>query len=121
MRVFIILCCVALGTVDDALAALSRFTNYERTRADGPHAFDLARPRALLERLSSPHLAVGPRVVQVAGTKGKGSTARFLESIFCAAGLRTGCFTSPHLQSVRERIAVDGRPIAEAAFAARVE
>jgi len=111
---------VTLRTVEDALQALSRLTNYERTRADGPRAFDLARPRALLERLGSPHFALGARVVQVAGTKGKGSVARFLESVFCAAGLRTGCFTSPHLQDVRERIAVDGTPISEAAFAGRI-
>jgi dihydrofolate synthase/folylpolyglutamate synthase len=110
-----------MRTVDEALQALSRLTNYERTRADGPRDFDLARPTRLLERLGAPHRRVGARVVQVAGTKGKGSTARFVDGIFRAAGLRTGRFLSPHLESVRERIAVDGALIEEAAFAAHVE
>jgi dihydrofolate synthase/folylpolyglutamate synthase len=112
---------VTLRTVEDALEALSGFTNLERTRVNGPRDFDLSRPRRLLERLGSPHHRLGARVVQVAGTKGKGSTARFVESILRRAGLRTGRFLSPHLESVLERIAVDGEPIAEADFAACVE
>jgi len=110
-----------LRTVDEALRALSRLTNYERTRADGPRDFNLDRPRRLLERLGAPQERLGPRVIQVAGTKGKGSTARFLASILQAAGLRTGLHTSPHLEHVRERIVLDGRPIAEADFAACIE
>jgi dihydrofolate synthase/folylpolyglutamate synthase len=110
-----------LRTVADAMQALSRLTNYERTRADGPRDFDLARPEGLLARLGAPHRRLGARVVQVAGTKGKGSTARFLDAIFRAAGLRTGRFLSPHLETVRERIAIDGALIPEAAFAACVE
>ena len=109
-----------MNTAADALAALQSLTNYERTRADGPRSFDLSRPRGLLERLGSPHEALGPRVVQVAGTKGKGSTARFLDAIFRAAGLRTGRFLSPHLESVLERIAVDDGWIAEKDFARHV-
>ena len=110
-----------MRTVDEALRALSRLTNYERTRADGPRDFNLSRPARLLERLGAPHRRVGTRVVQVAGTKGKGSTARFVDGIFRAAGLRTGRFLSPHLESVRERIAVDGALIEEAEFAGHVE
>jgi dihydrofolate synthase/folylpolyglutamate synthase len=110
-----------MRTVEEALQALSRLTNYERTRADGPRDFNLSRPARLLERLGAPHRRVGTRVVQVAGTKGKGSTARFVDGIFRAAGLRTGRFLSPHLESVRERIAVDGALIEEAEFATHVE
>jgi dihydrofolate synthase/folylpolyglutamate synthase len=112
---------VALRTVADAIEALSKLTNYERTKPRGPRSFDLSRPTALLERIGSPHLRLGARVVQVAGTKGKGSTTRFLESVCRAAGLRTGRFTSPHLESILERIAVDGEPLAEADFASAVE
>ena len=97
---------VAMRTVREALQALSKLTNFERTRPDGPRDFDLARPRALLAALGSPERRVGPRVVQVAGTKGKGSTARFVDSCLRAAGLRTGRFLSPHLVDVRERITV---------------
>ncbi|MHC4972436.1 MAG: bifunctional folylpolyglutamate synthase/dihydrofolate synthase [Planctomycetota bacterium] len=110
-----------MRTVEEALRALSRLTNYERTRADGPRDFNLSRPARLLERLGAPHRRLGGRVVQVAGTKGKGSTARFVDGIFRAAGLRTGRFLSPHLESVRERIAVNGVLIEEAEFAAHVE
>ena len=47
------------------------------------------------------------RFIHVAGTNGKGSTCAILESIYRAAGLRTGLFTSPHLVSFRERIQIN--------------
>ncbi|HXR03726.1 MAG TPA: folylpolyglutamate synthase/dihydrofolate synthase family protein [Verrucomicrobiae bacterium] len=53
------------------------------------------------------------RFIHVAGTNGKGSTCAMLESIYRAAGLRTGLFTSPHLVSLRERIQVNRRLISE--------
>jgi folylpolyglutamate synthase/dihydropteroate synthase len=57
-------------------------------------------------------------VIHVTGTNGKTSTARMIESLLRARGLRTGLFTSPHLSSIRERIAVDGQPISAEAFVA---
>jgi folylpolyglutamate synthase len=57
------------------------------------------------------------RVIQVAGSKGKGSTCGYLERLFGASGKRTGLFTSPHLVSPRERIRVNGQDISEADFA----
>src|SRR5207248_6505529 len=54
------------------------------------------------------------RFIHVAGTNGKGSTCAMLESIYRAAGLRVGLFTSPHLVSFRERIQVNRRLIGEA-------
>src|SRR3974377_413053 len=51
--------------------------------------------------------------IHVAGTNGKGSTCAMLESIYRAAGLRTGLFTSPPLIPFRERITVNRRPISE--------
>ncbi len=62
--------------------------------------------RRRLEALGSPHLTV-PTVL-IAGTNGKGSTASFLAAMGTAAGYRTGLFTSPHLESVEERIRLDG-------------
>ncbi len=50
-------------------------------------------------------------VIHLTGTNGKTSTARMAESLLRARGLRTGLFTSPHLSSIRERIAVDGQPV----------
>jgi dihydrofolate synthase/folylpolyglutamate synthase len=55
--------------------------------------------------------------VQIAGTNGKGSTAVVLESICCAAGVRTGLFTSPHLVDITERIKISGQDISRVAFA----
>lgn len=57
------------------------------------------------------------RVVHITGTNGKTSTARIIESLLRAHGLRTGLFTSPHLERFTERIMIDGEPIADAAIA----
>jgi dihydrofolate synthase/folylpolyglutamate synthase len=56
------------------------------------------------------------KVIHLTGTNGKTSTARMTESLVRAHGLRTGLFTSPHLTSVRERIAIDGEPISQEGF-----
>jgi dihydrofolate synthase / folylpolyglutamate synthase len=54
--------------------------------------------------------------VHVAGTNGKGSTSAMLDSILRAAGLRTGLYTSPHLERINERIRLDGREISDQEF-----
>ncbi len=56
--------------------------------------------------------------VHIAGTNGKGSTAAMLESILRAAGLRTGLYTSPHLERINERIRINGEDISDEDFAA---
>ena len=56
------------------------------------------------------------RIVHIAGTNGKGTTAAYSAGILKAAGYRVGVYTSPHLVDVRERIAVDGQMIGEADF-----
>jgi dihydrofolate synthase/folylpolyglutamate synthase len=62
--------------------------------------------RRLLAALGEPQREL-PAVL-VAGTNGKGSTAALLAGICCAAGYRTGLYTSPHLEETRERIRLDG-------------
>jgi dihydrofolate synthase/folylpolyglutamate synthase len=57
------------------------------------------------------------RVVHITGTNGKTSTARMIESLLRAHGLRTGLFTSPHLKRFTERIMIDGEPIDDGAVA----
>jgi len=74
----------------------------------------LDRIAALAELLGDPQRAYP--VIQVAGTNGKSSTARIIESLLRAFGLRTGLFTSPHLTDIRERIGIDGRPISVERF-----
>lgn len=61
------------------------------------------------------------RFIHVAGTNGKGSTCAMLESIYRAAGLRVGLFTSPHLVSFRERIQLDRQLISQAEVVRLVE
>ena len=51
------------------------------------------------------------KIVHVSGTKGKGSTCAFCESILRHNGLKTGFYSSPHLVSVTERIRINGKPI----------
>ncbi len=79
----------------------------------------LGRARRLLAAFGNPHLAVP--VVLVAGTNGKGSTAALLAAICRAAGYRTALYTSPHLESVTERLSVDGLPIDDRRLAGLLE
>jgi dihydropteroate synthase len=73
----------------------------------------------LLDYLDDPH--EGPRYVQVAGSNGKGSTARLLESALREAGHDVGLFTSPHFDDLRERATVNGRQISKDAMTEFVE
>ncbi|MCG2683973.1 MAG: bifunctional folylpolyglutamate synthase/dihydrofolate synthase, partial [Planctomycetales bacterium] len=72
-----------------------------------------------LRRLGNPQESMP--IVHVAGTKGKGSTAAMIAAIFTAAGYRAGLFTSPHLDRVEERMAVDARPCPPEEYAELVE
>lgn len=97
----------SIVTYQDALDYLYSFIDFERKPARTPQAaaHNLARTRAWLAALGDPQQHF--HSVVIAGTKGKGSTAAILESMLRAAGYRTGMWTSPHLNSYRERIQVD--------------
>jgi len=84
--------------------------DYERARSVPylKREFKLERMRQLLDRLGNPQQDLP--IVHVAGTKGKGSTVAMLAAVFSAAGYRSGAFTSPHLDRIEQRIAVDGQP-----------
>jgi dihydrofolate synthase/folylpolyglutamate synthase len=77
--------------------------------------FGLENITILAEDLGRPHRAMP--CAHIAGTNGKGSTAAMLESILRVAGLRTGLYTSPHLELVNERIRIDGESISDRDFA----
>lgn len=79
----------------------------------------LQRIERLLDELGRPERQY--RTLHVAGTNGKGSTAAMLAAVLQAAGWRTALYTSPHLVSYTERMAVNGRPAAPVAFATAVE
>ena len=93
---------------EEARAFWYSLINYEQ-RTPTPDDLKLDRMRALLARLGNPQNRL--RIVHIAGTKGKGSTAALLASVLRRAGYRTGLFTSPHLCRVEERFQVDGVPI----------
>jgi len=80
----------------------------------------LAAFREFLRAMGDPQK--GLPVIHVAGTKGKGSTTRMLASLLAASGWkRVGTFTSPHLETFRERICVDGKMISKKDFVAAAD
>jgi dihydrofolate synthase/folylpolyglutamate synthase len=108
-----------------ALAWLFSLADQERgvgwnPRASAAEQWKLGRTRALLDLAGAPDRQL--RVVLVAGTKGKGSTAAMLASILGVDNrVRVGLYTKPHLQSYRERVRVDGEAIAPDAFELAVQ
>lgn len=94
----------------NALQFLDGRINYERDRAVPYRERDLKleRMREFLVKLGDPQKQLP--IIHIAGTKGKGSTAAMVAAILSAAGYRTGLFTSPHLDRIEERIAIDGHP-----------
>ncbi|MGB3241818.1 MAG: folylpolyglutamate synthase/dihydrofolate synthase family protein [Candidatus Omnitrophota bacterium] len=100
---------------EDTLKYLDSLINYEKSGFSGTVSdFDLGKLKTLLEKMGGPHCAY--RSVHVAGTKGKGSVCVFVSSVLKAAGYRVGLFTSPHLVTVRERIAIDNEIISREDF-----
>ena len=79
----------------------------------------LERMQKLAELLGNPQKDL--KFLHIAGTNGKGSTVAMLSAILQAAGLQVGTFTSPHLSSFRERIAISNQPIPEEAVSRMVE
>ena len=89
-----------LGAIEKALLA-----RWPETRIQP----SLERISMLCDALGSPQLSYP--TIHIAGTNGKTSTTRFIDSLLFAHGLRTGRFTSPHLEDFRERICIDGEKI----------
>lgn len=82
-----------------------------------PHTMrpDLSRMTQLVDLLGHPERSFPS--IHLTGTNGKTSTARMIDALFRAFGLRPGRYTSPHLESVTERIAIDGQPVSAEVFA----
>lgn len=92
---------------EEAVAAL--FARRPRRLVRG-----LDRVRAVAELLDNPQRRYP--VVHITGTNGKTSVARMVTALLRAEGLHVGTYTSPHLQDVRERVRVDGRPVPQDRF-----
>ncbi|CUR58207.1 Folylpolyglutamate synthase/dihydrofolate synthase [metagenome] len=91
--------------VEDAL--LSR---WPETRLEP----SLDRIQAFVELLGDPQRAYP--VIHLTGTNGKTSTSRMIDTLLRALNLRTGRFTSPHVEKMSERISIDGEPLSDEAF-----
>lgn len=79
----------------------------------------LDRISALTDLLGEPQRACP--VIHITGTNGKSSTARMIDALLRERDLRVGRFASPHLETMRERICIDGGPVSEATFVAAYE
>ena len=100
-------------TAAEVSSYLASFTNYETLRALPParHALGPHRARRLLESMGL--LPTPLPVVQVAGSKGKGSTVLWMEALLLARGARPGCYLSPHLEERNERIRFMGQSVSD--------
>jgi dihydrofolate synthase/folylpolyglutamate synthase len=99
-----------------ALSYLDDHASYEKTgRVTDP---SLGKIEAILAVLGDPHRDY--RVIHVTGTNGKGSTSQIITRVLMAHGLRVGTYSSPHLETPRERIQIDGVPVSEEDFAESV-
>src|SRR6478609_4604744 len=76
----------------------------------------LDRIHALMDLLGNPQ--TGYPVIHLTGTNGKTSTSRMIDALLRALDLRTGRFTSPHVERMSERISVDGEPLTDEEFVA---
>ncbi len=105
-----------LPSYREVVELLDTFTNLERSVSiAGSLSGGSERMAKLMKRLGSPHVAIP--AVHVAGTKGKGSVTHMIAAAMNAAGLKTGLYTSPHVDNLRDRIMIGGRPIGEQRFA----
>ncbi len=104
----------AISNYTSALRWLYDHMDYERMRIVpyNNRLFNLDRMRKLLDLLDNPHEQL--RCVQVAGTKGKGSTCAMLASMLQACGCTVGLYTSPHLVDLRERITINDNMVSHA-------
>jgi dihydrofolate synthase / folylpolyglutamate synthase len=99
----------------DAVDPLARVEKLLEGRFPTRMVPDLDRITDLLTLLGDPQRAYPS--IHLTGTNGKTSTARMIDDLLRELGLRTGRYTSPHLESVTERIALDGQPLTDERFA----
>ncbi len=93
-------------TTDDAFDFIGSFINFERSKKQTIRDYRLDRMKGLLKHFGNPEKSL--KIIHIAGSKGKGSTAMFLASALNAAGEKTGLYSSPHISDYRERISLGG-------------
>ena len=108
-------------TYEAAVNYLESFIDYEK-KTDytySPRLWNLERMRLLLNYLGEPHQKL--KVIHIAGSKGKGSTAAMIHAILNTAGYKTGLYTSPHLVTPLERFRINSKLMSEHQFCELVE
>lgn len=101
-------------TSDEVFEYIQSFYNLEQAGVYNERTYRLDRIKLLLSKLKNPHLEI--KAVHIAGSKGKGSTAKFTAEILKQAGYKVGLFASPHLYSYHERITLAGDFFPEAGY-----
>lgn len=100
----------------EALEYLDSHATYEKTgRIESPSLETITRLCAVMG--DPQHCAP---VIHITGTNGKGSTAQLVTRLLMASGLRVGTYTSPHLERVNERMAIDTTAISDTSFADQI-
>ena len=93
-------------TTDDAFDFIASFINFERSKKQTIRDYRLDRMKELLKHFGNPEKSL--KIIHLAGSKGKGSTAMFLASALNSAGEKTGLYSSPHISDYKERITIGG-------------
>ena len=101
------------------LSDYRRALEYLFARTTGESRLGLERTTALLRELGDPHRRF--TTFHIAGTNGKGSVAATLDALLRREGRAVGRYTSPHLVDFRERMLIDGQPIASDAIVEFIE
>ena len=97
----------------EALNYLDEHASYEKTgRVESP---SLDNIKTFMNLMGQPHLSYP--VIHITGTNGKGSTTQIITQLLIAHGLQVGTYTSPHLETLTERISRNNEPISEQDFA----
>ena len=95
------------------LSELKNWSNYEHSLKFRDFS-KLEGIKFLLKKLGNPEKTF--RIIHIAGTNGKGSTALIISSLLKVQGFSTGCYTSPHLTDIRERIRLNDRLVSKKNF-----
>ncbi|KAL9646427.1 hypothetical protein ABK040_006425 [Willaertia magna] len=102
-------------TYEETIEALnSCILPLNTSKTSNPQMTNIEATNYCIEQLGIPINKIP--MIHIAGTKGKGSTCAFIESILRNNGLKTGLFTSPHLIDIRERVRINGIPISKTDF-----
>jgi dihydrofolate synthase/folylpolyglutamate synthase len=100
----------------DSIGEAVQYLLYYSPEKQAGETYTLGRMRLLMERLGNPQNNL--KVIHVAGTSGKTSTAYYVRALLEAYGQKTGLTSSPHIVSITERIQIGGKPLPDELFLA---